>query len=195
MKKLIVLLAMLISGIALSQPTYLMIFENENDTNRITYPPGTPYELRDEDNNLILNETNYSGEFKIDKSYILTVRPSWTEKLQIYNLTSGKLVIAQTTKYTDNPKKSKTKKKYQSYGVTLDEKVLTDSETIDNQKNVRLTFSDGVVFTYTDGEARAYKNGDELRIEYKYLIYSDMGIHKVSFNPKNGKVYWVFDPE
>lgn len=197
MKKLVIILSLLLSGIAFAQPTYLMIFENDEDLSRITYPPGTSYELRNEEGDLIFNETNYSGDFKISKPHTLTIYPNWKDDPDVYELTQGKLVIAKTEKFFDDHKSEdkKTKSVYQSYGVTLDEKFLSDSETLEGQKNVRLIFSDEVVFDYIDGEARAYQNGKKLNIVGKYLVYSDNGVHKISFNSRTGTTYWVFDPE
>ncbi len=56
-----------------------------------------------------------------------------------------------------------------------------------------LEFNNDVVFYYRDGEAKAYQNGKDLKIKGKYLIYTNTGIIKLSYNPRNKEIWYVFD--
>ncbi len=191
MKTLGLIIAMLTALCGFSQKTYLSIYETDARDNVIMYPPGTPFELRDAENNLIFTEKNYEGEFKIKGEYTLSVSPSWKVEKDIFRLTEGSIVVELTEDYY---KYEQNKSYGTSHGITVN-KTLIESSLNPGMKNVKLSFSNGIVFTYTDGKAKATLNGKALKIKYKYMIYSDTGITKLSFNPKTGVVWWVFEPK
>ena len=53
--------------------------------------------------------------------------------------------------------------------------------------------SNGITFTYKDGEYTSTLNDKKLEIDGKYVIESKLGTLKISFNPRNGETWWVFE--
>tara|TARA_R110000737_G_scaffold352368_1_gene398131 strand:+ start:185 stop:406 length:222 start_codon:yes stop_codon:yes gene_type:complete len=70
-----------------------------------------------------------------------------------------------------------------------------DSKTRKGEKNARLEFSNGIIFNYDDGKFNATLDGDYLDINGKYLIQSYLGVIKLSYSPKSGEIWWVFEPK
>jgi hypothetical protein len=83
---------------------------------------------------------------------------------------------------------------YESYGVSLKSKVF-ESKIRKGKKNARLEFSNGIIFNYDDGKFNATLDGDYLDINGKYLIQSYLGVIKLSYSPKSGEIWWVFEPK
>lgn len=191
MKTLITLSLLLTAFMAQAQDNFLTVINPDEWDSELMYPPFTKFELRNEANELVFSDQSANRTFKIDGNYTLKVYPSWRENADVFKLKSGRLELRDAIRVKSNPKKKY--KGYSSHGITV-EKELSPSQKHYGLQNVKLTFSDGVVFTYTDGDYMATLNGKQLEISDKYLIYSILGIHKVSYNPSNGKVYWVFEP-
>lgn len=172
----------------LAQKTYLTIYQTGQTEDQISYPPGTPFELRDENDTLLFSDTSKAGSFEINKPVILVVRPYYKDTMDRFELSNGSLSLHKSPKYA-----AKTNEIYHSNGVTA-KKTLTDSFKYEGKSNVKMELSNGIIFTYIDGVAEATLNGDKLWIENQYLIYSELGVAKISFNPSNGVLYWVFEP-
>ncbi len=191
MKVLITTVLLLTAHLMMAQNLFLTIDQGATMKDQASYPPGTPFQLTDRDNQVVFSWQSAEGVFKIDQPYTLTLNPTWKDTPDTYYLKEGALIFAPAPVYK---KKANAKtKSYSSNGITV-EKKLTNSQNFYGLKNVELTFSNGVVFTYVDQKATATLNGKPLEVTNKYLIYSSLGIHKVSFNPSKGKVYWVFEP-
>ncbi len=60
--------------------------------------------------------------------------------------------------------------------------------------NVVMEFSNGIVFTYADGKCNASLNGTYADVKGKYLITTEFGLIKISYNPKNREFWWVYEP-
>ena len=190
-KLLGLVILIMVAGTALGQKTYLTIYQSDNMEDQITYPPGTPYELLDEDGKVLVTDKSEAGTYMIEGPSTLVIQPTYKQGEDRFELTEGKLKINLTA---DFGKGEKSSYRYHSNGVTA-EKTLTDSEKYEGLQNVKLELSNGIVFTYIDGTAKATLDGEDLRIDYKYIIYSKLGVAKVSFNPDNGVLYWVFEPQ
>lgn len=195
MKTLVTISLILSALLSQAQNGFLTIYPNEDLTTQVMFPPGTPFELKTADGLLVFSDKSELGSFEIQGKHVLTVYPTWKETTDVFQLdTGGRLLLRPplTVSY-DKDKDRDTGWSSFSNGITV-EKTLIPSEKFEGKQNVELTFSNGVVFTYYDGNYKATLNGKSLRIESKYLIYSELGVHKLSFNPSNGKVYWVFEP-
>ena len=184
-------LAIVVSNSATAQKTYLTIFESDKKEDQISYPPGTAFELMNAEEEVILTEESEAGTYKITEPSTLIVSPTYKEETDRFELSEGSIQINLTKHFFKNEKIGYS---YHSNGVTAD-KTLTYSEKNPNMQNVKLELSNGIIFKYTDGYATATLNNEELRIEGKYLVYSELGVAKISFNPKNGVLYWVFEPK
>ena len=76
--------------------------------------------------------------------------------------------------------------------ITL-EKELKESKINIGKYNVTLKFSNGIVFKYFDGKFNAKLNDKYINIKERYIIEMDSGILKFSYNPDDGKVWWIFE--
>lgn len=74
-------------------------------------------------------------------------------------------------------------------------KTVTHSKVKKGRKNLVLKFTNGIKFSYIDGKTGATLNGKDIYVKGKYLVYSKLGVVKISFNPKNGETWWVFDAD
>ena len=191
MRTIITILILCSLNMSQAQKTYLAIYSDASESGVIMYPPGTAFELYDRDENLVLNQDSFEGEFSIEEAHTLYVSPSWKEEQDVFKLENARIEVLLTKDYQRSEIKHSP---ITSHGVTVT-KSLTDSTVNPKEKNVRLEFSNGIIFTYSDGIAKATLNGNSLEIEHKYLVYSELGVAKISYNPKNGVTWWVFEPK
>ena len=190
MKTIITILMMNITYLGFTQNTYLKISEDNKIS--VSYPPGTTFELKNKHGYIILKQSSTPLVFKIDEPYTLDVFPTYKSKKDVYKLSDGKIELVSNAEYINHVKKEKTA----SHGVT-GEKIITNSKTIKGFKNIVFKLSNGITFQYTDGKYNAFlvEEQNYLNIEGRYVIRSELGILKLSFNPKNAETWWVFDPE
>ncbi|RNC86942.1 MAG: hypothetical protein ED556_05830 [Winogradskyella sp.] len=178
------------SGFA--QKTYLKVTKSNEAHDYVMYPPGTKFELKTKEGYIVFKNSDQPGNIDIEDKHTLYVYPSWKDDADIFELTEGKVEKLLTYKFSDSRKASGVKSIH-SNGVTATSNV-SNSETIEGKKNLEFVLSNGIKFIYEDGVYNATLNEEELTIKYKYLIYSDLGVLKLSFNSSNGKVWWVFEP-
>ena len=76
-----------------------------------------------------------------------------------------------------------------SQGVSLKKEFLESVPY--GERNVLLTFSNGLVFRYFEGKAEAWYNGEEVAIEGRYIIDLGKETVKLSYNPQTGKVWYT----
>lgn len=170
-----------------AQQTYLKItFSNQKS---LSYPPKTKFELVNNQGDTILTENQKPQKKLVDKDYILTIYPTYKQKTDVIKLSNSQVELVEITTMNTNHFG-----KWSSNGVE-GKYTVSDSMKQNGKKNVVLTFSNGIVFTYTDGDVKAKLNNTELVIKGNYVIYSEIGIAKVSFSPKNGETWWVFEPK
>jgi len=185
-------LCLFISFSVYSQTTYLKITKSNEANDYEMYPPGTKFELKNEQGYIVFKNSDDPGEINIDGDYTLYVYPSWKNTADIIKLKKGRLEKVLKKTYTMPIHQYNT---IQSNGVTASFKV-TDSEVLKGKKNLYFELSNGITFKYIDGKYNAYLNedGNYLNIVNKYLVKSKMGTLKLSFNPINGETWWVFEP-
>ena len=189
MKTILTILALTLSSFGIAQNTYLKISQDYKTS--ISYPPGTKFELKDSRGYIVLNENASVFTFKIDQAYTLNVFPTYKKEMDTYNLTNGKIELVSNGDYMNNTRHQKDF--YQSNGVFLENSIYTDSEANPKETNVFLEFSNGTTFSYEDGKVSATLNGKEVTVMGTYLIYSDSGIIKISYNPKNKELWWTYE--
>ncbi|WP_299521615.1 hypothetical protein [Winogradskyella sp.] len=191
-KLLTLVFAILFLSMGNAQKTYLKITKSDNVHDFEMYPPGTKFELKTKEGYIIFKNSDDPGIVEIEEKHTLYVYPNWKDDADIFVLTEGKVEKVLTSTYNDSHKNSG-KTATSNNGVTSASKV-TDSEILEGKKNLEFTLSNGITFTYTDGVYSAALDEKILIIKYKYLIYSDLGVLKLSFNTNNGNVWWVFEP-
>lgn len=187
------LIAFCSAAISAQEQDYLAIMLESDITNEINYPPGTEFFLFDDLGNLVASNENLTQPFNIKERHILVVTPSYKEDTDRFVLTSGTIEMkspkghkrhggkAEHTVYKDNDK-----------GVITAKKEYFESE-IPGTKNLLLVFDNDLVFRYFDGQARAWYQGDELPVEGNYIVALPSKVAKISYNPDNGEVWWVFE--
>lgn len=192
MKNTIITISLLLSISSFSQKTYLAIYQDDLKESVIMYPPGTEFELRNEHNYIILKYSETPRVFEMDGKYTLIVKPDYKDEPDVFEFdNAGQIELSETIRYGQSDSN-----KYESssgYNGVTAEKILTDSKTTDGSKNLEFKLSNGIIFRYIDGIYNAILNGDYLDIKGKYMIASDLGTLKLSFNPKTGTVWWVFE--
>ncbi|GGI57966.1 hypothetical protein [Winogradskyella haliclonae] len=179
-----------LSGFA--QKTYLKVTKSNEPNDYVMYPPGTKFELKTKEGYIVFKNSDDPGSIDIEEKYILYVYPNWKDEAEILELTEGKVEKLLTYKFRDSRKTSDVKRIH-NHGVTASSNV-TNSKTIEDKKNLEFVLSNGIKFTYKDGVYNATLNEEKLAIKYNYIIYSDLGTLKLSFNSNNGKVWWIFEP-
>lgn len=191
-KLTILIVCLLITFIGHTQKTYLKITKSNEINNYEMYPPGTKFELKNKHGYIVFKNSDEPGKIDIDDTYILYVYPNWKKEADIFRLTEGFLEKIPTNDYSMSATKSQSIK---SNGATA-EYVVRHSNNLEGQKNLEFKLSNGITFEYFDGNYRAYFKEKEnyLHIEGKYLIESDLGTLKLSYNSNSGVVWWVFEP-
>ena len=142
MKTIATIIAFGIVLLSYSQNNYLAIYKDVNRDGVIMYPPGTKFELREANKELIL-DNNFEGVYTIKELVVLTVYPSWKNETDDFNLSTGRIEVLEAPKYKSKINTTS----ISSNGVTV-EKELSNSSKLPNSKNVKLTFSNGAVFTF-----------------------------------------------
>ncbi|GAA4961498.1 hypothetical protein GCM10023315_06910 [Algibacter aquimarinus] len=191
MKSILIIIGITCCNFCFTQNTYLKITENNKTS--ISYPPETKFVLKNKEGYYILKESNTPLVFKIDEPYTLDVFPDYKKEKDVYNLTNGKIELIYNPSYDSNYIENRVK--HESNGISLVKTTFTNSTLNEEESNVIIEFSNGVIFSYTDEKVVAKLNGVSLHINGKYLIYSDSGIIKLSYNPKSKQIWWVFEPK
>ena len=191
--KLLVFALLFFAEIASAQKSILQISRSDDNNEWTKYPPGTEFELRDENNTIVFSHKNEVGEFKIDGTYKIEIRPTYNDETEAFVLTSGKVELLE-------PHYKKLNYGYYGYdrekfanGLNM---ARSFEKSVENPKeyNALFKFSNGITAKYTDGKMTATLEDKPLEIEGHYLIYSDLGLIKLSYNAKNKETWWVFEP-
>ena len=72
--------------------------------------------------------------------------------------------------------------------------LITDSKTIKGYKNLEFKLSNGMSFTYEDGNYKAGYNNRTLDVKGKYSMTTEAGTLSLAFNADDGSIWWVFRP-
>lgn len=189
MKTIVTILLLTASSFGFSQNIYLKI--SEKDKLSVSYPPGTTFELKNDQGNIVLKDIDSVLVYKIHSPHTLEIFPSYKQGKDIYQLTNGKIELVSNLDYMNSIKHKKGY--YQSNGVTLLKSTYTKSSVNENETNVALEFSNGVMFFYKDGKVSAKLNDNEVDVKGRYLVYSDSGVVKISYNPKIKELWWAYE--
>ena len=193
--------------------TYLKILMA--DESEINYPPGTGFIAEDVDGNTVLSpkELEKKEIYEVKEPITLFVFVYWKDEPDVFEMNDGTLVLGRTEKsFSNNNHTKKARKAKDHYsrpsdrgtvnnyggwtgnsnGMTLHSARFFDYDE-ETGYDTSLQFSDGTIFYSRDGKVNAWKNGKELTIEGKFMIDTNKGIIKLSYNPKTKKIWWVFD--
>lgn len=181
--------------------TYLrIVVDTETD---ISYPPGSGFILQDtaENNILTYAELEKQGEYEITKPMTLFVFVSWKDEPDTYELSSGILYAmkqSNTTYWQTNYEDGEQRKYLYDRKAFTKGLEITRSRFFDydgDEYDASIEFNNDVIFYYKDGKAEAWQHGKTLKIEGKYLISTQEGLIKLSYNPRNKEIWYVFEPK
>ncbi len=181
--------------------TYLRIIIDENTD--VSYPPGSGFVLQDAKGKIVLTyaELEELGEYNITEQLTLYVFVTYKKEPDVYKLTEGTLYAI---KQSDTKFLKKSYENGEAKNYIYDRQHFTKGLEIMQSRffgfdgetyNASIEFNNGVIFLYRDGKAVAWSEGKLLNIEGKYLISTDDGIIKLSYNPINKQIYYVFEPK
>lgn len=199
--------------------TFVINDINTDNEEVIVYPEGTTYKVMDEEGQP-LQPSQVEGGAKTfaPGNYQLFVYPSYrpeqadripirSQQLRVFetprdakrsgyqkNWKEGKIVIHHDngSQYISRPYGME---QVYEKGAELQKKIVVASEEKPGQYNLKLYFKNGLEFHYLDGKASARLNGEPQVIEGEYIVHTDIGSAKISFNPRNGETWWVFTKE
>ncbi|MDP5092565.1 MAG: hypothetical protein NWQ17_04610 [Polaribacter sp.] len=182
-------LALFISSQLNAQSKILKLNFSDETNKWIMFPPDSKFFLTNENKEIVLSHKSGYGTFKIDKKYTLEIITTYRDDSEMYHLENGSIEIVERDSFIN--KKSK-ERNYSSHATNA-EKIIFNSTINEEKKNLILKFNNGIEFSYIDGITKATLNEKNLNIQGKYYIETEIGILKISFNPKNGETWWVFD--
>ncbi|MEM6514817.1 MAG: hypothetical protein AAF688_01450 [Bacteroidota bacterium] len=190
---LITITFILCAYLGISQSKVLQITTNDAKNSWIKYPPGTKFELKDKTSTIVFSDKDDVGTFKIDGEHVLTVNSTYNNEPEIFKINSGKVELVEVTHNKSNYGYFDYDEEVFTNGLSMS-KNLERSEKNKNEYNAEFVFSNGITAKYTDGNMSAYLNGNPLKIEGNYLIYSELGLIKLSYDPRSNETWWVFEP-
>lgn len=201
-KTVVSIIIIMMINLGFGQNDYLKITRSDAKNDFIKYPPGTTFELIDESNTVVYSDKSTERAFIITKPYTLKVNPPYKEGSNSYYLKEGKVEIKSNADYFEAIEKNTKTDNYGTYTYNendftngLNMKKTLEPSTVDPKKyNATFEFNNGITAVYTDGKMIAVLDGKELKVEGRYLIYSEYGLIKLSFRPSNGETWWVFEP-
>ncbi|MBC8753501.1 hypothetical protein H2O64_02385 [Kordia sp. YSTF-M3] len=191
--------------------SYLKVVLSDQET--ISYPPETGFLVQDSEGKTILNPTDLERlkVYKIETPITLFVFVSWNKKPDVYELNSGKLVLGKTNRtYKKVAKNNGETPPKDHFSRPTDRDYVVDTK-LDKKKNhtvyllkvkyfsydeetghdMRLEFSNGIIFYFKDGKAEAWQDGHSLNIKGAYAIKIPYGFLKISYNPFTKKMWWA----
>lgn len=188
-KRILTLVLLCFVAFINAQKTYLKVTKSDKAYDYMIYPPGTKFELKNQEGDIILSNSDEPGMMTIDENFTLYVYPSWKDEAEIFKLKNGKVEKILTS---HSSIKGLIGHSIKNNDITM-KKTVIKSEASPKLYNATFEFSNGVEASYIDGEFKATLNGESLRVQYKYIVYSNLGVLKLSFDPRDGETWWVFE--
>ena len=195
MKTLVTSLIILISIVSNAQKTYLKFKVDDKESKYIMYPPGTKFEVVSKEGYIQMKNTNNPYKLEIEhEGFKLYVYPNYKSEKDVYHLKKVAYLELVLSKPINDHKSKNSNDKNNSTNIAA-KKTVTNSKNRKGRKNLVLKFTNGITFKYTDGKIEATLNNKDIHVEGKYVLHCKLGVAKISFNPKNGETWWVFDAD
>lgn len=163
----------------------------------VNFPPNTRFRLEDKKGKGLLNLDRLEelGSFEISQEVKLNVFSSWKPEPDVFEFKSGRLSLEspRLLAYGDPKKENNHNNAKSQYGdpIGISKKRLIPNT--DGSNDLRLEFTNGIIFYFKDGEASAWLNGETLSIEEKYIIESPLGVLRLSYDPYSTVIWYVFE--
>jgi len=170
----------------------------KNDATTYRYPATATFKLLDAEG--IAQPIDKGDAVTVTGDYRLLVSVPWKETPDVITSDGGTLEIFilknNWSATTTAPAKAKTSVNYTVNDRSkprIERKVVTPSAKNPETFNLLLVFTNGFVFSYTDGDTRAYENGAELPIEGSYVMTGSNETLKLSYHPRSQELWYVFE--
>lgn len=196
MKPILIILAFLISYFSNAQDYFSIVVKNNQTT--YNYPENAEI--------TIINALGDSTLIKKDEAltlkgnYTLSIETPWNTEAELITSDGGILEIfalpaeRRNYKYNDRPSKITHYKRVKNENKpSLERKEIVLSSHKSERYNLLAVFSNGLVFKYDDGKVRAWLENEEIEVTNHYLVQTPDGTLKLSFNPRYGEFWYVFE--
>ncbi len=199
MKTLIILFTLKIGMLlgAQIENDYLKI--NVDSTTEINYPAEGSFELIDKNVYTLITSDMLKDEYELAEKATLLVNVSWKNTPETIELKEGSKIQYVTKKQAERndrlyrmPIEGNAVKNY-SNGVSVTKKTFVERDG-NRTNDAIIEFSNGIRFTYKNGEVNFTKNNEELDFTKEYVVTLDEGVFKLSFNPYTTETWFVFEP-
>lgn len=163
---------------------------SDDPATSISYPPGTEFWLYDDTGEVVATDETLKSSIKLVGPHTLLVAPTYQKDKDSYKLSAGRISMRRPDGYWKATRDHGGYDGSDQPGVVRRE--LSPSQ-LPGEQNLLLALDNGLVFSYRDGVARAYLEGDELTIVGEYLVKLPFGTFKLSYNPRDAELWWVLD--
>ncbi len=178
-----------------AQDYFVVIVKNEKTT--YNYPKDVAFTIIDGEGNETKFEIDEAFTFQGD--YTLSIQVPWSAEPELITSEGGKLelfVLPEERRNWTQKDEDKSKTVWydqRSNKLGLERKEISVSQKDAEHFNLLVVFNNGVVFKYEDGTVRAWLNNKEVNVTNHYLVDTPEGLLKISFDPKDGEFWYVFD--
>ena len=208
--KSIATLFLLLSGLIGHGQDYFALIK-KNDQITYNYPSNVSITLIDAEGNRrpILKD----DAFDVTGDYTVEIEVPWKDGAEIVKSDGGRLELFilpeaeqqrrnfwyETRKSEEVTYNGKTYANPEALDAAMAakpvavKKTITKSDLNPGTYNLSLVFSNNLIVRYDSGKISAWQNGKTLNVKGNYLVQTLEGLLKLSFEPKTGETWWVFE--
>ena len=195
MKFVLYILAFFLTQLLNAQDYFALVVKNHDTT--YNYPENAEITIIDS----VGNKTKIEKDdaVTLEGEYTLSIVVPWKKEPEILKSDGGVLEIymlpeerrnwtpevdhrSETTWYDTN-----------TNTPSLERKEILFSKKNPDRYNLLAVFNNGLVFKYEDGAVRAWLDSEEIEVTNHYLVETPEGLLKISFDPKDGEFWYVFE--
>jgi hypothetical protein len=196
MRLIAIFIATLIYAMTNAQNVSLKI---QNDDSYY-YPSNLEFEVIDDQGKTVLtqNDLEANKPIVIEGNYTVNVFTTWGTGKDTFKVEDKALISfeEQGNKVNLNKDMNCCSDTYTGYGESWKENqpdIINQSfEANSDGYAAIIEFENDIFFNYLDGEAKITQNGKTLKLVGKYVAKTSEGYLKLSYNPKNKELWYVF---
>lgn len=165
----------------------------------INYPANSSFELVDQNGYTLITSDMISRKYEVSEKATLKLQVSWKATPETIELQKGSVIKYVSKNQQERNKSlnrmeiSKNAVRNKSNGVSIHKKTFVEDDS-GYYNNAIIEFSNGVVFKFTDNKVSFTQNGKELDFKKKYVVTTQEGILKLSYDPYTTETWFVFEP-
>ncbi|MEL6809979.1 MAG: hypothetical protein AAFP76_01440 [Bacteroidota bacterium] len=179
-----------------AQDYFTVVKKNDNITYH--YPESAILTLYDAEGNG--RKINKGDAVAVSGDYRVEIDVSWKDKPDVIKSEGGLLEVFVLENTWNGGSEDQRSSGFTTLNSTksrpkpvLERKEITPSEKLTGRFNALLAFSNDMVFTYRDGEVKVYEDGVLLEVDGVYIAKGKNETLKLSYDPKKGKFWYVFE--